>query len=248
MFQQIKKGQIVIDTVTKQYGKVIGREFKNAKGVELLVEVIVNQNKEDNTRTTKLIKVPIMNARPFKPSNEKKKPYAPYFDVKKFHETFGHPVAEVPQPISKERAVQRADYLVEELVEFLWSSVAGNEHETEKLVDELIHSIHKAKNKCFNKGEFPQEEILLNQTDALNDISYINYGSIVETGVNPKPIFEIIQKANMAKLGEDGKPIIDPVTKKIMKPTGWEAKHKPEPLIAKEIKRQIEHAERKRGY
>ena len=83
---------------------------------------------------------------------------------------------------------------MEELVEFLWSSVAGNEHETEKLVDELIHSIHKAKNKCFNKGEFPKEEILLNQTDALNDINYINYGSIVETGVNPKPIFEIIQK------------------------------------------------------
>ena len=33
-----------------------------------------------------------------------------------------------------------------------------------------------------------------------------------------------------------------------MKPTGWEAKHKPEPLIAKEIKRQIEAAKRKRGY
>ena len=50
----------------------------------------------------------------------------------------------------------------------------------------------------------------------------------------------------MSKLGEAGKPIIDPVTKKIMKPAGWEANHKPEPLIEKELNRQIEAAKRKR--
>lgn len=241
MFQKLKKGQYVFDLGSKQSGKVVSQE-----GALVVVEVIVSQNKEDGTRTTKLIKVPHFQLRPFNPKKAKSKLYAPYFDVMEFHKKFGHPVALQPTQISVKRAAERSDYLVEELVEFLWASAQGNEELTNELVDKLIHSIHKAKNKCFTKGEFPAEEILLHQTDALNDINYINYGSIVETGVNPKPIFEIIQAANMAKLDENGQPILDPVTNKIMKPEGWEENHKPEPLIAKEIQRQVISSE-KRG-
>ncbi|MDT0700320.1 NTP pyrophosphohydrolase [Staphylococcus chromogenes] len=232
MFTVFKNGSFVIDIETKEKGKVVGRE-----GVFHLVEVIVSQDKENGTRTTKLIKVPHFRLKHYKP--KAKNTYTPYFDVMEFHNAFGHPVASVPTAITKKRAQERADYLVEELVEFLWASVAGNEQETSELLSDLIHSIHKAKNKCFAKGQFPEGDILLHQTDALNDINYINYGSMVETGVNPKPIFQIIHNANMNKLDENGKPILDPVTNKIMKPKGWEEKYQPEPLIEQELEKQI---------
>lgn len=232
MFTVFKNGSFVIDIETKEKGKVVGRE-----GAFHLVEVIVSQDKENGTRTTKLIKVPHYRLKHYKP--KAKNTYTPYFDVMEFHKAFGHPIASVPKAISKARAQERADYLVEELVEFLWASVAGDEKETSELLNELILSIHKAKNKCFTKGQFPEDEILLHQTDALNDINYINYGSMVETGVNPKPIFQIIHNANMKKLDENGKPILDPVTNKIMKPKGWEEKYQPEPLIEQELKKQI---------
>ncbi|EGQ0303652.1 NTP pyrophosphohydrolase [Staphylococcus pseudintermedius] len=238
MFTKFKNGSFVIDIKTKKSGKVIGQE-----GAYVLVEVILEQNKEEGTRTTQLIKVPHVNLRPYNPK-QNNKVYKPYFDVMEFHKAFGHPVATKPTPIVPERAKQRADYLVEELVEFLWASVSGDEQQTESLVNDLIHSVHKAKNKCFAKGSFPSNEILLHQTDALNDINYINYGSIVETGVNPKPVFDIIHQANMKKLDKNGKPIIDATTNKIMKPDGWEEKYKPEPLIKKEIESQLNKAKR----
>lgn len=233
MFTKFKNGSFVFNTETKKVGKVVGQE-----GALYLVEVIVSQDKEQGTRTTKLVKMPHFVLKPHNIKTNKKL-YAPYFDVMAFHKAFNHPVPDKPIAITSERATQRADYLVEELVEFLWATVAGDENKTEELISGLIHSIHKAKNKCFAKGKFSEEEILLHQTDALNDINYINYGTIVETGVNPKPIFEIIQEANMAKLDENGEPILNPITNKIMKPEGWEEKYQPEPLIKKEIERQI---------
>lgn len=240
MFQKLKKGQVVINTKTEQVGKVIGFE-----GAITVVEVIIAQDKEQGTRTTKLERFNTVDLLPYVKTQAKTKSYTPYFDVMKFHRAFSHPVAEVPTAIAPLRAQQRADYLVEELVEFLWASVAGDEIETEVMINDLVRNVYKAMNKCFTKGAFPKEEILLHQTDALNDVSYINYGSIVETGVNPKPIFDIIQNANMNKLGADGKPILHPETNKIMKPEGWEENYQPEPLIKKEIERQIEQATKK---
>lgn len=239
MFQKLKKGQVVINTKTKQTGKVIGFE-----GAITVVEVIVSQNKEEGTRTTKLEKFNNIDLRPYNKPQDKSKPYNPYRDVQEFHKAFNHPVPTSPIAITPERAQQRVDYLIEEVVELLWASVAGEEIETEVLVNEMVRNAYKAMNKCFAKGSFPKEEILLHQTDALNDINYINYGSIVETGVNPKQIFEIINSANMNKLDPiTKKPILHPETNKIMKPEGWEEKYQPEPLIKKEIERQIERGE-----
>lgn len=240
MFQKLKRGQIVLHTKTNRKGKVI-----NFEGFNVVVEFIIGQDQETLTRTTKLERIPSTEIRPVE--NTRKKQYNPFRDVTEFHSKFSHPVATSPQPISPNRAAQRADYLVEELVEFLWASVSGNESKFATLVSDLVESVVKAEAKCNEKGEFPQEEILLHQTDALNDINYINYGSIVETGVNPKPIFEIIQNANMAKLDENGQPILHPVTNKIMKPEGWEENFKPEPLIKAEIERQIELAKKRNG-
>ena len=239
MFQQFKKGQIVFHTKTKRQGKVVKQE-----GASTVVEFIVSQDSEQGTRTTKVESILTHELRSSKP---KRHSYAPYFDVMEFHKAFGHPVAKVPTPISAKRMSQRAGYQVEEVVESLWASVDGKEEEFVKLVDVLLADVEKAKQKAIDKGEFNAEETILHQVDSQIDILYFTYGTLVELGVNPKNIFTIVQNANLGKLGADGKPILHPETNKILKPEGWEEKYQPEPLIEKEIARQIEEATKHGG-
>lgn len=234
MFQQFKKGQIVFHTKTKRQGKVVKQE-----GAFTVVEFIVSQDTEQGTRTTKVESILSHELRNSKP---KRHSYAPYYDVMEFHKAFGHPVSKVPNPITPKRMSQRAGYQVEEVVESLWASVDGKEDEFVKLVDVLLTDVEKAKQKAISKGEFDTEETILHQVDSQMDILYFTYGTLVELGVNPKNIFTIIQNANLGKLGADGKPILDPVTNKILKPEGWEEKYQPEPLIKKEIERQLSEA------
>lgn len=235
MFQQFKKGQIVFHTKTKRQGKVVKQE-----GAFTVVEFIVSQNTEQGTRTTKVESILSHELRNSKP---KRHSYAPYYDVMEFHTKFGHPVSKAPKPITSQRMSQRAGYQVEEVVESLWASVEGNEQEFVKLVDVLLADVEKAKQKAINKGEFNAEETILHQVDSQIDILYFTYGTLVELGVNPKNIFTIIQNANLGKLDPvTGKPILDPVTNKILKPEGWEEKYQPEPLIKKEIERQLSEA------
>lgn len=238
MFQKLKKGTNVIHIPTSRKGRVI-----DVKGAFTVVEFIVGRNLVENTRTTKLEDVLTHELKPYVQEPKKKVTYKPYLDVRDFHKAFGHPVAPVPQAMSLERAEQRADYTVEELVEFLWASTGGDHSLTEEVVDRLVQNIHKAMKKCQDKGKFPEEEILLHQVDAITDANYFNYGTFVELGVNPTKIFSIVQNANMGKLDPVTKqPILHPETKKIMKPEGWEENYQPEPLIRKEIERQIELA------
>lgn len=239
MFQQFKKGQIVFHTKTKRQCKVVKQE-----GASTVVEFIVSQDSEQGTRTTKVESILTHELRSSKP---KRHSYAPYFDVMEFHKAFGHPVAKVPTPISAKRMSQRAGYQVEEVVESLWASVEGKEEEFVKLVDVLLADVEKAKQKAIDKGEFNAEETILHQVDSQIDILYFTYGTLVELGVNPKNIFTIVQNANLGKLGADGKPILHPETNKILKPEGWEEKYQPEPLIEKEIARQIEEATKHGG-
>ena len=79
-------------------------------------------------------------------------------------------------------------------------------------------------------------ERLVGQGDALTDALYFVMGSFVELGLDPVPLFEIVQRANMAKLGPDGKPILRESDNKVMKPEGWMP---PEPELEKEVRRQI---------
>ena len=106
--------------------------------------------------------------------------------VKLFHDKFGHPSSDRPAFIPKERAKDRAKWLMEEIAEFL---VAPDIYE---------------------------------QADAMIDLIYFALGTLVEMGIKPDELFDIIQKANMEKLGEDGKPIYNPKDGKIMKPQHWE--------------------------
>lgn len=87
--------------------------------------------------------------------------------------------------------------------------------------------------------EFMKAQTIEDQSDALIDLIYFALGTFTLMGVNPQPIFNIVQNANMSKVGQGGK-VIRNEQGKIMKPDGWKA---PEPLIVKEIERQAKSAE-----
>ena len=119
--------------------------------------------------------------------------------VREFHEAFNHPVKDRPTFLDPERAHARAEWMKEEIAEFL------------------------------------QAQDVVGQADAMIDLMYFCLGTMVEMGVNPEPLFEIVQNANMAKLWPDGKPRYRE-DGKILKPEGWEP---PEPKLKEEIERQL---------
>lgn len=84
--------------------------------------------------------------------------------------------------------------------------------------------------------EFIKADTLVDQCDAITDLMYFAIGTMVELGVSPDKLFDIVQNANMGKLFPDGKPRYRPADGKILKPVGWIA---PEPLLEEEINRQI---------
>lgn len=81
--------------------------------------------------------------------------------------------------------------------------------------------------------EFMEAASIEDEADAMIDLIYFALGTLVESGVKPEALFDIVHLANMSKLwdgtpvyGEDGK---------IIKPKDWVA---PEPLLVEEIRRQ----------
>jgi predicted HAD superfamily Cof-like phosphohydrolase len=86
-------------------------------------------------------------------------------------------------------------------------------------------------------NEFLDANTIVDQADAMIDLIYLALGTLVELGVNPTPLFEIVQNANMSKLWPDGKVHTNPETGKIMKPPTFV---RPEPLLEAEVKRQAD--------
>ncbi|MBE7036465.1 MAG: HAD family hydrolase [Ruminococcaceae bacterium] len=83
-------------------------------------------------------------------------------------------------------------------------------------------------------NEFLEAEDIVEQADAMIDVMYFALGTLVEMGIKPDALFEIVHTANMTKLWEDGKPHYGPDGKTI-KPKGWEDPH---PKLEAEIERQ----------
>lgn len=72
--------------------------------------------------------------------------------------------------------------------------------------------------------EFLEAEDITEQADAMIDTIYFALGTLVEMGVKPEPLFDIVQHANMSKLWDDGLPHYNKDGKTI-KPAGWEDPH-----------------------
>ena len=79
--------------------------------------------------------------------------------------------------------------------------------------------------------EFLEAKTIAEQADAMIDTIYFAVGTMVEMGVKPQELFEIVQNANMAKLWPDGKPHYNEINK-VIKPEGWED---PEPKLLEAI-------------
>ena len=85
-------------------------------------------------------------------------------------------------------------------------------------------------------NEFLEADEIVEQADAMIDLMYFAIGTLVEMGVKPDALWQIVQDANMAKLWSDGKPHHREDGKTIKPPT-WEDPH--DKLLA-EIQRQQE--------
>jgi len=154
--------------------------------------------------------------------------------VREFQKAFNCPAPDVPIPLDDKLVTNRANFIMEEVVELLYASSDGDKLKFNEFVHNLINSIYDTYDKQLTKP-FPEDR-LIGQVDALIDIKYFAEGGLVETSVIPDEIFDIVHNANMQKLFSDGLPRYNGVGK-VIKPDGWEA---PEPKIEEEIKRQID--------
>jgi predicted HAD superfamily Cof-like phosphohydrolase len=83
--------------------------------------------------------------------------------------------------------------------------------------------------------EFRTATSIHDQADAMVDLMYFALGTLVEMGVRPGRLFDIVHEANMKKLWPDGKVHYAPDGKVIKHPS-WQP---PEPFLIKEIDRQL---------
>ncbi len=86
------------------------------------------------------------------------------------------------------------------------------------------------KGRALSRGKWMMEEVgefliaddVYEQADAMIDLIYFALGTMVEMGLEADELFDIVQRANMAKLFPDGKPHYNPKDGKVIKPEGWE--------------------------
>jgi Uncharacterized protein conserved in bacteria len=89
--------------------------------------------------------------------------------------------------------------------------------------------------------ELRKAKSIADQADAMIDLMYFALGTMVEMGVQPGRLFEIVHEANMKKLWPDGK-VHYGADGKVIKHPSWRP---PEPQLLQEIERQFrEHQHR----
>jgi predicted HAD superfamily Cof-like phosphohydrolase len=89
--------------------------------------------------------------------------------------------------------------------------------------------------------ELREAATIAEQADAFIDVIYFAVGGLVNLGVRPGALGDIVQAANMAKLWPDGRPRHREGDGKVIKPAGWQD---PGPKLAAEIERQVAAARR----
>ena len=84
--------------------------------------------------------------------------------------------------------------------------------------------------------EFRKAGSIHDQADAMVDLMYFALGTLVEMGVKPGRLFDIVHDANMKKLWPDGK-VHYAADGKVIKHPSWMP---PEPKLMEEIERQLQ--------
>ena len=159
--------------------------------------------------------------------------------VKEFHRVMDGQTQELPRVYLPEEAGYRASFKVEEIVEFLFAASNRDLSVFDDLTAQLHTAIDTASRKVKAKPSANQADTLVDEADALLDLLYFTYGSLVLMGVDPYDLFNTVHKANMGKIFPDGKAHFDPVTHKILKPDNWETDFAPEGKMKQELDRQI---------
>ncbi len=98
----------------------------------------------------------------------------------------------------------------------------GHPMAEEPTVIDKKRALSRAKWMNEEVSEFLIADDIYEQADAMIDLIYFALGTMVEMGLEPDELFEIVQQANMAKLWPDGKPHYTPKDGKVIKPEGWE--------------------------
>lgn len=158
--------------------------------------------------------------------------------VKDFHRVMDGDTIETPRGYTLSQAGHRADFKVEEIVEFLYAASQGDKTKFTQSLMDMHAAIDRAAHKVQSQEH--KESPLVGQVDALTDLLYFTYGSFVLMGVDPQPIFETVHEANMGKLFPDGVAHFDPVSHKILKPDNWHEHYAPEKAIKKELDKQLQ--------
>lgn len=158
--------------------------------------------------------------------------------VRAFHHKMDGKTQNTPKLFTTTEASNRANFKIEELVEFIYATSAGNQEIFEDMISSLHSAIDQSVTKIQSKDH--NETPLVGQVDALIDLLYFIYGSFALTGLDPEPFFDIVHEANMGKIFPDGKAHFDPLTHKILKPKDWEERFSPEEAINREINRQMQ--------
>lgn len=117
--------------------------------------------------------------------------------VRKFHQAFGHPVAQAPVPGTPELRRLRVALIAEELGEL---SVALGVK-----LDITSDGIRFDMN--VSGGDDVSKVDLVETADALGDLDYVVQGANLVFGIPAKEVFKAIHVSNMSKLGADGKPM-----------------------------------------
>lgn len=84
---------------------------------------------------------------------------------------------------------------------------------------------------------------IFEQADAFIDAIYFAIGGLVDMGIDPSPIWSLVQAANMAKVQPDGSVKRRESDGKILKPDGWVP---PDAAIYDEIMRQMAAAQERK--
>jgi len=119
-------------------------------------------------------------------------------DVMNFHDKFGIPVPDSPALLTKQKLVERANFMLEELIEF--AAAAGVIMVGGKFID--------------LEGA---EQDLPGQADALIDLVYVAKGTAVQLGLPWDALWDDVHAVNMTKVrGTSDRAHID-----VIKPPGW---------------------------
>lgn len=129
------------------------------------------------------------------------------YKVAKFHQTFGHPIANEPVIGTRELRELRVKLIAEELLELanalgVYVHVNNDDFAFDDRPDGYV-------GHCNVTGDVGDGVIvdLVEAADALGDLDYVVQGANLAFGFPAEAILDEIQASNMSKLGEDGKPI-----------------------------------------